>query len=180
MMNRSLLLLLILIMLFGAACGQVANTEEPPKIVYGQDVCDRCTMIISEEKYAAAYWTEEGEARRFDDIGGMLANITENSESVASYWVHDFETVEWVRAEEAAYIVDSDQSTPMGFGIFAFATEEQAQAEVDERDRAIIHSFEELLAMNMTMPMEHNHDEHDQEHMEDMADMDHEQEAEGE
>ncbi|UCC51087.1 MAG: hypothetical protein JSV68_18550, partial [Anaerolineaceae bacterium] len=48
-------------------CGQTTNLEEPPQIVYGQDVCERCGMIISEEKFAAAYWTAGGEARRFDD-----------------------------------------------------------------------------------------------------------------
>ena len=55
-----------------AGCGGAADTTQPPEILYGQDVCDECDMIISEEKYAAAYWTEEGEARRFDDVGEML------------------------------------------------------------------------------------------------------------
>ena len=42
-----------------AGCGGAADTTQPPETLYGQDVCDECDMIISEEKYAAAYWTEE-------------------------------------------------------------------------------------------------------------------------
>jgi len=159
------LLLLALIMLVGVGCGQSVNTDEPPKIVYGQDVCDRCTMIISEEKYAAAYWTETGEARRFDDIGGMLAHITTESEEVASYWVHDFETAEWLRAEEATYVTDGDLITPMGFGIVAFADEELAQAMANNNEIVMIHSFADLLTMNITMPGDHTHDSEEMEHM---------------
>ena len=39
----------LVLLLLLAGCGQAVNTDEPPKIVYGQDVCDRCGMIINEE-----------------------------------------------------------------------------------------------------------------------------------
>ena len=100
-MRRLTVALPVLVLLFLAACGQQVDTEKPPKIIYGQDVCDRCGMIVNEENFAAAYWTKTGEARRFDDIGGMLAYMNEESEEVASYWVHDFASGEWIRAEEA-------------------------------------------------------------------------------
>lgn len=109
-------------------------------------------MIISEEKFSAAYWTEGGEARRFDDIGGMLAYISEESEDVASYWVHDFASGEWINAEQAHYVLDSDLMTPMGFGVAAFADEEQAQAMAHGQDGVRTLPFAELLAMSITMP----------------------------
>jgi copper chaperone NosL len=141
---------LALLLLVG--CRQAANLEEPPEIAYGQDVCERCGMIISEEKFAAAYWTAGGEARRFDDIGGMIAYDTEESEDVASYWVHDFGTGEWMRAEEATYVLDTDLMTPMGFGIAAFADEEQARAQANGQENVTIMPFAALLDLNITMP----------------------------
>jgi len=152
MIRRAILLLAALTLLLLAGCGQTANVEEPPEIVYGQDVCERCGMIISEEKYAAAYWTEGGEARRFDDIGGMLAYNSELSEDVASYWVHDFANGEWIRAEGAYYVLTSDLMTPMGFGIAAFADEQQALALAYGQEGVTVLPFAEILAMNITMP----------------------------
>lgn len=146
------LVLAALSLLLAVGCGQAANTDAAPEILYGQDVCERCGMIISEEQFAAAYWTERGDARRFDDIGGMLAYISEESEDVASYWVHDFATGEWIRAEGAYFVVDSDLMTPMGFGIAAFENEEQAQALAHDQEGVMIMPFAELLAMNIKMP----------------------------
>lgn len=146
-------------------CGQSVNVEAPPEIAYGQDVCERCGMIISEENFAAAYWTEAGEARRFDDIGGMLAYNTDQPEKVASYWVHDFASGEWIRAEEAHYLLDSELMTPMGFGIAAFVDQEQARALAYGEENVKILSFAELLNMEIKMP----EDLHDANHMENMG-----------
>ena len=149
----------VLFCLLIAACTQQVNTEVPPEIVYGQDVCDRCGMIVNEENYAAAYWTAGGEARRFDDIGGMLAHITEESEDVASYWVHDLVTGDWIRAERATFVLDPDLMTPMGFGIAAFADEAQAQALAHGREDVLVMPFSQVLAMEITMPVAHMHEE---------------------
>ena len=153
-------LALALFLLIG--CGQPVNIEVPPEIAYGQDVCERCGMIITEEKFAAAYWTEKGEARRFDDIGGMLAYLTEVPEDVASYWVHDFASGEWIRAEEASYVLDGALMTPMGFGIAAFADAEQAQSMAHGQEGVMTMDFPALLRMGIAMP----DDLHDAEHAE--------------
>jgi copper chaperone NosL len=160
MKRATLAIIFMLAFLLLAGCGQSANTDEPPEIAYGQDVCDRCGMIISEEKFAAAYWTEAGEARRFDDIGGMLAYITEESEDAASYWVHDFAGGEWIRAEEAFYLLDSELMTPMGFGIAAFANEDQALAMAQGREDAAIVRFAQLLEKQISLPADiHSHEQ---------------------
>jgi len=156
--RQAMILFVTLSLFLLSGCGQAADTDNPPEIAYGQDVCERCGMIISEEKFAAAYWTEGGEARRFDDIGGMLAYISEESEDVASYWVHDFANGEWIRAEEAYYVLDSQLMTPMGFGIAAFADEEQAQALAHGQEGIMIMPFAKLLDMNITMPKDLHED----------------------
>jgi copper chaperone NosL len=140
----SIIFVLGLMMLMG--CGAEASLDEPPVILYGQDVCDECNMIINEAKHAAAYVTTSGEARRFDDIGDMLAYNARNREDVHLYWVHDFNNEEWVRADQAAFVLNSGRPTPMGWGILAFA--DQAAAEMFIADGAgRIATWAELLAM---------------------------------
>ena len=127
-----------------AGCTSGPNLEEPPDIRYGEDVCDRCMMIINEAKYAAAYVTPDGEVRRFDDIGGMAAYIDETPEDVAVLWVHDYDTEEWLKADEAFYVGSKDLATPMGFGIIAFADRERAEEWAIEKS-GTVRTYSELF-----------------------------------
>src|SRR5690606_34642650 len=99
--------------------------------------CSNCNMIISEENFASAYWTADGEARRFDDMGEMLAYIQSNPEEIASTWVHDMNTAEWLRAEEAWIVMNAGVATPMGTGIVAVATEDDARALAFDQEGAM-------------------------------------------
>jgi copper chaperone NosL len=137
-------LLLIIAGIFVAGCGSKLDLNEPPDIRYGEDACDRCLMIINEARYAAAYVTDEGETRRFDDIGGMLAYHQEMPEEVAVFWVHDFDTEAWLKADEAHCVMSDNLQTPMGFGIIAFAGQEEAQSWADDKGGMVM-SFSDLL-----------------------------------
>ena len=128
---------------FLAACGSGIDFSQTPDIVYGEDVCERCSMIINEARYAAAYVTKDGQAHLFDDIGGMFAYDSATAEDVVVYWVHDFDTEEWLKAEEAHY-VRGNYITPMGFGIVAFADHERAEAWAGEQG-GLVMTFDELL-----------------------------------
>ncbi|MGD2048656.1 MAG: nitrous oxide reductase accessory protein NosL [Chloroflexota bacterium] len=138
------LLLLFLVLLLVVSCSSGPNLDEPPEIRYGEDTCDRCQMIINEARYAAAYVMPDGQARRFDDIGGMLAYTREVPEDVAVFWVHDFDTEEWLNADEAFY-VKSDHLTPMGFGIVAFGEQGRAESWANQ-EGGMIMSFADLLS----------------------------------
>lgn len=127
-----------------AACGGGPDLDEPPDIRYGEDVCDRCLMIINEARYAAAYVKPDGEARLFDDIGGMVASIDEAAEDVAVFWVHDYDTEEWLKADEAFYVESDDLVTPMGFGIIAFADPNRAEEWAAEQ-AGTVRSYSELF-----------------------------------
>ena len=166
----------LLLALVLAGCKQAINVEAAPEIIVGQDVCDRCGMLISEEKYAAAYWTKDGEARRFDDIGGMFAHYQEVGEDVATFWVHDYLTDDWIRGEDASYVLDPGLTTPMGFGIAACAEEAQAIALAAGQDGAIVVSFDDLIAMADAGEIDratiHTHNP-DHDHAAEMADEDH-------
>jgi copper chaperone NosL len=108
------------------ACRSAVDLEAPPDIRYGEDVCDLCGMIISEARFAAGYITAEGETRRFDDIGNMVVYHLEMDEDVAVFWVHDYETAEWLRTDEATLAYVEGLITPMGSGLVAFADRDAA------------------------------------------------------
>ena len=133
----SIVLGFLLATLFFAGCSQSANLDEPPEIIYGQDVCDECSMIINEERYAASYVTKTGDVRRFDDIGGMLMYDHKHQEDVHFYWVHDLDTKAWANAKEAYFVLSDDLITPMGWGVAAFATQAQADDYVAENSGVI-------------------------------------------
>jgi len=145
--GQKLGILLLLLVLAGiitiASCSSGPDFDEPPDIRYGEDSCERCLMIINEARFAAAYMTDAGETRRFDDIGGMVAYIDEISEDVAVFWVHDFDTEGWLKAEEAFY-VESQQQTPMGFGVIAFADQQRADQWATENEGVML-SFADLF-----------------------------------
>jgi len=149
------LTLLSLVGLLVVSCSSGPNLDEPPEIRYGEDTCDRCLMIINEARYAAATVTSDGQARRFDDIGGMLAYTQETAEDVAVFWVHDFDTEEWLKAGEA-YFVKSDHLTPMGFGIVAFAEQSRAESWAGQ-EGGMVMTFVELLS-GEDQAMTHDHE----------------------
>lgn len=139
------LLGLSLFLLILAACGSSTDLDEPPEIRYGEDTCDRCLMIINEARYAAAFVTKDGETLLFDDIGGMALHEQETGLDVSVYWVHDFDTEEWLKGDEAAYVMSMNQQTPMGFGIVAFTSQERAQAWAEENEGMVM-TLDQLLA----------------------------------
>lgn len=151
------LLTLALLSLLAVTCSSEPDLNQPPEIRYGEDTCDRCLMIINEARFAAAYMTVDGVARRFDDIGGMLAHDADMQEDVAVYWVHDFETEDWLKAEEAHFVSSEEQTTPMGYGIVAFTTHDQAEAWAAARD-AMVMDFSQLVAAGVADEGEHNHE----------------------
>lgn len=135
----------VLLVLIFSACSSSNDFDEPPEIVYGEDTCDRCMMIINEARFATAYVTSDGETRLFDDIGGMIRQDVELNEDVAVYWVHDYESEEWLKAESAAYVKKEGLITPMGFGIVAFTSQDRAESWAEEEGGVVL-TFADLLA----------------------------------
>jgi hypothetical protein len=63
----------------------------------------------------------------FDDIGDMLNHAAKHPEQeIVAYWVHDFETEEWIDAGSAYFVFSHELETPMAQGVAA----------VDRRDEA--------------------------------------------
>lgn len=157
MMARILLLAAIaLSAIFLGACGDEARADEPPKIEYGRDTCDRCNMIISEERYASGLVNEDADKLIFDDIGEMIAFIQDDPGTYDAWrvWVHDYDTIEWIDGESAFYVHGTDVITPMAMGVLAFETEEAATTFAAENSGSVV-DWETLLT-DWMMPMHGN------------------------
>lgn len=138
-------LLLSILLLALTACGRAASGEPvPPVIHYGEDICEFCGMIISDERYAAGYLTQNGEERIFDDIGGMFTAHLQKQEAVIAFFVHDYEDTSWIRAETAHYVFSEELPTPMLHGLVACATPERAQALAAEFNGSAL-TFDEVM-----------------------------------
>jgi copper chaperone NosL len=107
-----------------------SSTEvQPPEIHYSEDVCDACGMLISDAKFAAAAVEEDGTARKFDDIGDLVDYCADHADAkVKAYFVHDYPSEKWLRAEIASYIVSPQIQTPMAHGIAAYADRPAVEA----------------------------------------------------
>lgn len=119
---------LLLVLAFVGCPGEARRADVPPDMSYGVDPCDRCVMIVSEERFAAAYVTPAGDVRRFDDLGCLTAFLVERPEEVAEVWVHDHESRAWVRGRQATFARIQGLITPMGTGIVATGDEAAARA----------------------------------------------------
>ena len=168
-MNRvvqvSAVLLAVILLLTVTACGRAANSEPtPPTTHYGEDICEFCGMIISEERHAAAYVADDGHGHVFDDIGDMVQLHLQEQGDVVAFFVHDYQDGAWIRAETAHYVRSDEVTTPMFSGLAAFVSSEQAEALADELQGQVL-SFDEVLAhyqgmASMSMEEEVEHDAH--------------------
>jgi copper chaperone NosL len=141
------ILVLAGLLLGSVACRSNDQGEvRPPEIHYGEDMCEFCGMIISEERYAAGYLTEDGQEHIFDDIAGMVQAHRQapDGSPVVAFFVHDYENITWIRAETAHYVLSQELPTPMLSGLAAFSSVESAEGLAVETGGQVF-TFEELL-----------------------------------
>lgn len=91
-----------------------------PSIQYGSENCARCRMLISNPKFAGAWRQKDGREEHFDDIGCMVLLDSERHLGVdTQYWVHDFDSEEWIDAITATYVQSAEIHSPMNYGVAA-------------------------------------------------------------
>ncbi len=145
-----------------AGCGSPAEASGPPEISYGRDICIECNMIISEPRFAAAYRLDDGEAKAFDGIGELVKHAQKHNEfdRIAFAWAHDYYTEDWILVESAHFVAGEDVVTPMGHGIVAFATMEDAMAFAAERGASVLH-WDEVATLPLSDEGLLGHHHHD-------------------
>ncbi|MDJ0952908.1 MAG: nitrous oxide reductase accessory protein NosL [Acidimicrobiia bacterium] len=145
-----------------AGCSDPAEASGPPEISYGRDICVECNMIISEPRFAAAYRLDDGEAKVFDGVGELVKHAHRHDEfdRIAFAWAHDYYTEEWILVESAHFVAGEGVVTPMGHGIVAFATMEDATAFAGEREATVLR-WDEVAALPLTSEGLLGHHHHD-------------------
>lgn len=132
-------------LLLTACGGEEASGSEPPSIKLGRDACDRCGMLISEERFASGIVDKDGNALVFDDAGEMVATVQDEGLNERRVWVHGSPSLDWIDARDAWYAVTMEIPTPMGSGVFPFDTEAEANAFAAEH-AGTTYSWDALLA----------------------------------
>lgn len=151
-MKSPLFLLLTALLITTLSCAD-SNTGDPtpPTIYYGEDVCEFCGMIISDERFAGGYLTDDGQSHIFDDIGDMVLQYQREAKEITAVFVHDYHQHRWLRAETAFYTLSPNIPTPMLSGIIAFQTQTEAQAAATEFNGQVL-TFDELLTYYRNNP----------------------------
>ena len=124
-MKRKLAVLIVLVL--AISCGDKPESG-PVKIYYGEDICERCKMIISEKDFAAQYKLSNGETVKFDDLGCMI-HYTHDTEKtpISEVYVVDYSSEGWIDGRKAYYIWNENINTPMGYGLLAFKERSKAE-----------------------------------------------------
>lgn len=134
-----------------AACAPQSTVPTPPEIAYGLDLCEACGMLIDQPQLAAASIDTTGQVHKFDEIGDMIVFHSENPTIQAAVWfVHDYESEAWLRAESAFFVYHPDHLTTMGHGLLAFESEADARAWADGLQAEVL-SFDEARAAMHTL-----------------------------
>ena len=117
---------LSVLVVLSAGCGEAA-ADGVPEIIEGRSVCAECGMIIDDVRMAAAWRLPDGTSKVFDDIGGMLVDGYKHGDLEATgRWVFDYGTGDAVPAGSASFVASGGLMTPMGWGVVAYATEQDA------------------------------------------------------
>jgi len=104
----------------------------PPEVQYGQSECADCGMIVSDQRYAAGLILETAQGERvprvFDDIGCMVKYEQHQKDGkVLAHYVKDYQTNQWLAVEQAVLVHRQQIQSPMGYGLAAAGSREDAQ-----------------------------------------------------
>ena len=83
-------------------------------------------MIIAEPRFSASLVSGENDVLKFDDIGCAAHYQMNQPGPPERFWVHDFLTEQWVDGKAAFFVYSGNLVTPMGYGLAAFSSREDA------------------------------------------------------
>lgn len=131
-----------------------ACASGPQTVHIGSDTCAHCSMVISDDRFAAQLQTSRGRTYTFDSIECLASFARANPavmNSARGAWVSLLDAPgSWIAVEDAAFLRSEELRTPMGGGLAAFVSEDAARVL-----SGVVVSWTDLLEMA---------DEHDAAH----------------
>jgi len=113
-----------------SACGKADLPDGMVEIKWDRDTCTRCSMAISDRRFACEVrGGPKNQAFKFDDIGCLVIWLRDKkaeypwlAESATRYWVADLgnkaEIMKWLDPRQAHYIT---KTSPMAYNFGAAA-----------------------------------------------------------
>jgi len=95
-------------------------SDGPQSIVWDQEACAECHMLISEQGFAAELQTTGGQTLDFDDPACLMTYVARQHPGVHAIYFHDSQSARWLRSDQASF-VRSAQS-PMGRALEAVSS----------------------------------------------------------
>lgn len=135
----------------GMAAIVIACSSGPQPIAYGRDECVWCHMLISDQRYGAELVNAHGKALMFDSIECLVSYYeslgADRDAQARSLWVTDYVRPGTLISAGAAHFVHVEgPASPMGRGIFALASVEDA-GRVEGRTSDAPMAWDDVLAM---------------------------------
>lgn len=140
---------IVLVFVFAALVQPSLHAHEQK----GAHACKKCDMKFSDADKKFSVTVSQGiEFSEFDDIGCAMVwkygECAMRQDAFDNYAVaHDYETGEQVPVQKALFVVESGVKTPMGYGVIAFKTKEQAEKLVAELKKGKVIKYADLDAM---------------------------------
>jgi len=123
---------------------------EPAEIYYGEDVCEKCKMIISEKLFSSEYLIDKGKTKKFDDLGCMFHYIAQeevNKDKISSIFVIDYYTNRWINESDAYYVWSKNMITPMDHGFVAIEKKETAEKLANSINGKVIGNYTDVMKL---------------------------------
>lgn len=120
-----------------AACGRSDLPDGMVEIKWDRDTCTRCSMVLSDRRFAAQVRGGPQDASfKFDDVGCAaiwLAAQAWGRDAATRVWVADVgsrsDAVRWLDARRAQYV--GGKSSPMGYDFGAVAMPQPGSMDFD-------------------------------------------------
>jgi len=122
-----------------AACHQESKSG-PVEVKWDRDTCARCSMALSDKRFAAQVrGGPKHMAYKFDDFGCAVFWLKEQpwaDEPATEIWVRDMRSGVWIEGRKAYYVANN--STPMAYGYGAVVAPEAGVVNFEEARKRIL------------------------------------------
>ena len=122
-----------------AACSR-EPTSGPVEIKWDREADPRCSMVISDKRFAAQIRDPNRKVTKFDDIGCAMFWLMQQTFSEQTpnteYWVSDYRNGGWIDARKAYYV--EGKKSPMGYHFAAVGEPEAGAISYPEMKKRIL------------------------------------------